>query len=227
MSEHKLFDDIEDAVAEVQDEIAEVAQGVYGRLKLNDLKPRRYNISTSKKMLQDLLNDTQQFLTTLRSKELVGVKSTVEAFIGKLNQFKYLLDFCLKEDLKRRIKTKINENRRENEFRKAIHEAVINVLNKMWFMWKKIRLIVCLVISVIMLNGCSSLPYETTTYVSTPTYYYYKRTPQIPYYFYTPKVTYVYKYHYVKPKDNMPNKQIKPNSRGVNRRPNNRKRRKS
>ena len=94
-------------------------------------------------------------------------------------------------------------------------------------MWKKIRLIVCLVISVIMLNGCSSLPYETTTYVSTPTYYYYKRTPQIPYYFYTPKVTYVYKYHYVKPKDNMPNKQIKPNSRGVNRRPNNRKRRKS
>jgi len=131
MSEHKLFDDIEDAVAEVQDEIAEVAQGVYERLKLNDLKPRRYNITTSKKMLQDLLNDTQQFLTTLRSKELVGVKSTVEAFIGKLNQFKYLLDFCLKEDLKRRIKTKINENRQENEFRKAIHEAVINVLNKM------------------------------------------------------------------------------------------------
>ena len=131
MSEHKLFDDIEDAVAEVQDEIAEVAQGVYGRLKLNDLKPRRYNISTSKKMLQDLLNDTQQFLTTLRSKELVGVKSAVEAFIGKLNQFKYLLDFCLKEDLKRRIKTKINENRQENEFRKAIHEAVITVLNKM------------------------------------------------------------------------------------------------
>ena len=131
MSEHKLFDDIEDAVAEVQDEIAEVAQGVYERLKLNDLKPRRYNISTSKKMLQDLLNDTQQFLTTLRSKELVGVKSTVEAFIGKLNQFKYLLDFCLKEDLKRRIKTKINENRQENEFRKAIHEAVITVLNKM------------------------------------------------------------------------------------------------
>ena len=131
MSEHKLFDDIEDAVSEVQDEIAEVAQGVYGRLKLNDLKPRRYNISTSKKMLQDLLNDTQQFLTTLRSKELVGIKSTVEAFIGKLNQFKYLLDFCLKEDLKRRIKTKINENRQENEFRKAIHEAVINVLNKM------------------------------------------------------------------------------------------------
>lgn len=130
MSEHKLFDDIEDAVADVQDEIAEVAQGVYGKLKLNELKPRRYNISSSKKMLQDLLNDTQQFLTTLRSKELVGIKSTIEAFVGKIDQFKYLLDFCLKEDLKRRIVTKINENRREHELRKAIHEAVINVLNK-------------------------------------------------------------------------------------------------
>lgn len=131
MSEHKLFDDIEDAVADVQDEIAEVAQGVYGKLKLNDLKPRRYNISSSKKMLQDLLNDTQQFLTTLRSKELVGIKSTIEAFVGKIDQFKYLLDFCLKEDLKRRIVTKINENRREHEFRKAIHEAVINVLSEL------------------------------------------------------------------------------------------------
>ena len=40
MSEHKLFDDIEDAVADVQDEIAEVAQGVYGKLKLNELKPK-------------------------------------------------------------------------------------------------------------------------------------------------------------------------------------------
>ena len=130
MSEHKLFDEIEDAVADVQDEIAEVAQGVYGKLKLNELKPKRYNISSSKKMLQDLLNDTQQFLTTLRSKELVGIKSAIEAFVGKIDQFKYLLDFCLKEDLKRRIVTKINENRREHELRKAIHEAVISVLNK-------------------------------------------------------------------------------------------------
>ena len=64
---HKLFDDIEDAVAEVQDEIAE--QG--GRLKLNDLKPRRY-IST----IQDLLNDTQQL--TIRRKNLLGVKSIQE-----------------------------------------------------------------------------------------------------------------------------------------------------
>lgn len=222
MSEHKLFDDIEDAVADVQDEIAEVAQGVYGKLKLNELKPRRYNISTSKKMLQDLLNDTQQFLTTLRSKELVGVKSTVEAFIGKLNQFKYLLDFCLKEDLKRRIKTKINENRQENEFRKAIHEAVITVLNKMWFMGKKIILIVCFVISVIMLNGCASLPYETTTYVSTPTYYYYPRTPRMPYYYYyPPKVIHVHKYHHEKPRYHMHHRPIKPNPHVVDRRPNN------
>lgn len=94
-------------------------------------------------------------------------------------------------------------------------------------MWKKNILIVCFVIGIIMLNSCASLPYETTTYVSTPTYYYYKRTPHIPYYYYTPKVTYVYKYHHVKPKYHMHHKQIKTNSRGVNRRPNNKKRRKS
>lgn len=222
MSEHKLFDDIEDAVSDVQDEIAEVAQGVYGRLKLNELKPRRYNISSSKKMLQDLLNDTQQFLTTLRSKELVGIKSSIEAFIGKIDQFKYLLDFCLKEDLKRRIVTKINENRREHELRKAIHEAVINVLNKIWFMGKKIILMVCFVITVIMLNGCASLPYETITYVSTPTYYYYPRTPRIHYYhYYPPKVIHVHKYHHEKPRYHMHHKPIKPNPRVVDRRPNN------
>lgn len=92
-------------------------------------------------------------------------------------------------------------------------------------MWKKIRLIVCLVISVIMLNGCASLPYETTTYVSTPTYYYYKRTPHTPYYYYAPRVTYVYKHHYVKPNHNVHHKPIKPNSHGVNKRPNNKRRR--
>ena len=138
MSEHKLFDEIDDTVAEVQDEIAEIAQGVYGKLKINDLKPRRYNITTSKKMLQDLLKDTKLFLSTLRSKELVGVKSSVESFVGDINKYIYLLDFCLKEDLKRRIQTQINESRMKEEktnqndfFRKAIHEAVIKALNKL------------------------------------------------------------------------------------------------
>ena len=47
----------------------------------------------------------------------------------------------------------------------------------------------------------------------------------IPYYYYTPRVTYVYKHHYVKPNHNVHHKPIKPNSHGVNKRPNNKRHR--
>lgn len=128
MSEHKLFDDIGNSVSDVQDEVAEIAQGIYGKLKFNELKPKRYNITTSKKMLQDLLNTTKSFLQTLnRNKELIGIKSIIENFVGELNKFLYLLDFCLKEDLKRRLKNQINENKviiSEAELRSIIREAI-------------------------------------------------------------------------------------------------------
>lgn len=128
MSEHKLFDDIGNTVSDVQDEVAEIAQGVYGKLKFNELKPKRYNITSSKKMLQDLLSTTETFLQTLnRNKSLVGIKSVIENFVGELNKYLYLLDFCLKEDLKRRLKNQINENKiviSESELRSIIREAI-------------------------------------------------------------------------------------------------------
>lgn len=128
MSEHKLFDDIGNTVSDVQDEVAEIAQGIYGKLKFNELKPKRYNITSSKKMLQDLLSTTETFLQTLnRNKSLVGIKSVIENFVGELNKYLYLLDFCLKEDLKRRLKNQINENKiviSESELRDIIREAI-------------------------------------------------------------------------------------------------------
>lgn len=128
MSEHKLFDDIGDTVSDVQDEVAEMAQGIYGKLKFNELKPKRYNITSSKKMLQDLLSTTETFLQTLnRNKSLVGIKSVIENFVGELNKYLYLLDFCLKEDLKRRLKNQINENKiiiSESKLRNIIREAI-------------------------------------------------------------------------------------------------------
>lgn len=128
MSEHKLFDDIGNTVSDVQDEVAEMAQGIYGKLKFNELKPKRYNITSSKKMLQDLLSTTETFLQTLnRNKSLVGIKSVIENFVGELNKYLYLLDFCLKEDLKRRLKNQINENKiviSESELRSIIREAI-------------------------------------------------------------------------------------------------------
>lgn len=129
MSEHKLFDEIEDLVSDTQDEVAEMAQGIYGHLKFNDLKPKRYNITTSKKMLQDLLVSTKTFLQTLnRNKELVGIKSVIENFVGEINKYIYLLDFCIKEDVKKRLTNKLNENRlivSEDELRKIIRESLI------------------------------------------------------------------------------------------------------
>ena len=128
MSEHKLFDDIGDTVSDVQDEVAEMAQGIYGKLKFNELKPKRYNITSSKKMLQDLLSTTETFLQTLnRNKSLVAIKSVIENFVGELNKYLYLLDFCLKEDLKRRLKNQINENKiviSESDLRNIIREAI-------------------------------------------------------------------------------------------------------
>lgn len=128
MSEHKLFDDIGNTVSDVQDEVAEMAQGIYGKLKFNELKPKRYNITSSKKMLQDLLSTTETFLQTLnRNKSLAGIKSVIENFVGELNKYLYLLDFCLKEDLKRRLKNQINENKiviSESDLRDIIREAI-------------------------------------------------------------------------------------------------------
>lgn len=128
MSEHKLFDDIEETVSNTQDDIAEISQGIFGKLKFNDLRPKRYNITTSKKMLQDLLSDSKTFLSTLRNKELIGIKSIMENFIGEIDQFIYLHNFCIKEDLKRRITRSINENKKfimtESELRNIVREAI-------------------------------------------------------------------------------------------------------
>lgn len=146
MSEHKLWDDIADSVAENQDEIAEITQGLYGQIKQNELKPRRYIIVNSKKTLNDILKDTKLFYATIkRSNDFIGLKSVVETFIGNLNKYIYLMNFCLKEDIKRNIKESLNENIKqcneenyiindnkikltENQLRTLIREAIMNVL---------------------------------------------------------------------------------------------------
>lgn len=139
MSEHKLWDDIADSVADTQDEVAEIAQGLFGNIKLNELKPRRYNITNSKKTLNDIIKDTKLFYATIkRGETYVGIRSVVESFIAELEKFTYLMNFCIKEDIKRNIKNLLNESKQknsrklkltENQLRTAIREAINNVLN--------------------------------------------------------------------------------------------------
>lgn len=121
MSEHKLLDEIADSVADNQDEIAEIAQGIYGKIKNNELKPRRYKITDSRKMLNDLIKDTKDFHSTINGKELIGLRSVVESFIGELNKFSYLIVMCLKEDFKRNFKNKqLNENNYKSRYHKMM-----------------------------------------------------------------------------------------------------------
>lgn len=140
MSEHKLWDDIADNVANTQDEVAEIAQGIFGHIKLNELKPRRYNITNSKKTLNDIIKDTKLFYSTIKRSEIyVGIRSVVETFIADLEKFLYLMDFCIKEDIKRNMTKSLNESKQqktnkikltENQLRTALREAINNVLNE-------------------------------------------------------------------------------------------------
>lgn len=135
MSEHKLWDEIADSVADTQDEVAEIAQGIFGNIKLNELKPRRYNINNSKKTLSDITKDTKLFYATIkRGEQFIGLRSVVENFIAELEKYQYLMNFCIKEDIKRNIKSSLNESKQtkikltENQLRSAIREAIDNVL---------------------------------------------------------------------------------------------------
>lgn len=135
MNEHKLLDDIADSVANNQDEIAEMCQGIYGKIKLNELKPKRYKITNSKKMILDMIRDTKSFYSSIKGRDLSGVRSVVESFIGELNKFVYLMEMCLKEDIKRNLKTNLNESDmririNENQLRNSIQKAIKNVLRE-------------------------------------------------------------------------------------------------
>jgi hypothetical protein len=121
MSEHKLVDDIDSSVSSIQDKVAEIAQGIYGQIAMNELKPKGYEITSTKKMLKDLLRDTQSFLKQMDKDELVGIRSEIETFVGEINQFIYLEQLCLKEDLRRRLNRRVDESKG-----KAIDNAMIS-----------------------------------------------------------------------------------------------------
>lgn len=136
MSEHKLWDDIANTVSDNQDEIAEIAQGLFGKFKPNDLKPKRYVITNSKKTLNDILRDTKTFYSSIRNgRNFIGMRSVVENFIGNLEKYLYLMDFCIKEDISREFSKQLSESNRtvkisEDDLRESVRIALNNVLKK-------------------------------------------------------------------------------------------------
>lgn len=136
MNEHKLFDDIADSVSEIQDMVAEIAQGLYGQIKKGELKGNKCNAKGSKDFLKVMLKGANDFYSTIeKGKDYIGMRSEMETFIGKISQFEYLMDLSLKEDFKRNFKNNLNENRNtirlsENELKGYITECVKKILTR-------------------------------------------------------------------------------------------------
>lgn len=116
MSQHKLCDDIADAIAEFQDQVAEVEQSISGNLPFNDLKPTPYKITDFESFIEDVIEGTTEFYHTLSNKgdEYIGMRSDCESFLSKMQRNLYLCRFTVKEDFKRKIVNDLKESMYKN-----------------------------------------------------------------------------------------------------------------
>lgn len=105
---HKLFDEIADSVSQLQDTVAEISQGLYGKIKKNELKPSSYTISSEQKFLNDLMGTSKTFYSSIKEgDENLGLRSEMETFIGEISKFKYLMDLSLNEGLFKKTNKKV------------------------------------------------------------------------------------------------------------------------
>lgn len=146
LSQHKLCDDIADRIADFQDQVSEVEQAISGNLSINTLKGTTYKIKDLKSFIQDVLDDTNVFYKKVKKlgDDYIGMASDCESFLSDMQRNLYLANFTLKEDLKRRLKDKINESRKEyviesknanytlteSELKNLLRSSVHNVLKK-------------------------------------------------------------------------------------------------
>ena len=115
MSQHQLCDDIADRISDFQDQVSEVEQSIDGNLKFNKLKPTEYKVKNLRTFVQDVLDDTNIFYKSLPNDDNhTGMKSDCESFLSDMQRKLYLVNFTMKEDLRRRIRNSINESRPKN-----------------------------------------------------------------------------------------------------------------
>ena len=122
LSQHELCDDIASEISDFEDLVSEVEQSISGKIKLNGFTPKSYKITSLKSFVEDVISASQDFLKKLdgMGEKYVGIKSECETFIGTMQRKLYLVNFTLKEELKERIKAKINEGYRKEENIKTI-----------------------------------------------------------------------------------------------------------
>ena len=99
LPQHELCDDIADAIAEHQDKVSEVEQSISGKFTKGQLKPTEYKVTTLKKFVEDVLDQTNTFLKEVEKMgdTYIGMKSDCESFISDMQRFLYLTDFTVKE----------------------------------------------------------------------------------------------------------------------------------
>ena len=116
LSQHELCDDIADEISEFEDLVSEVEQSISGKIKLNGFTPKSYKITSLKSFVEDVISASQSFLKKLEGmgEKYIGIKSECETFIGTMQRKLYLVNFTLKEELKKRLRDKINESRPKN-----------------------------------------------------------------------------------------------------------------
>lgn len=116
LSQHELCDDIAESIAEFQDTVSEVEQSITGKLKVNSLKPTEYKIKDLKSFVEDVLDATNSFYKEVKDMgdTYVGMASDCESFLSDMQRKLYLVNFTLKEELKNRLRDKINESMPKN-----------------------------------------------------------------------------------------------------------------
>ena len=124
MSQHELCDKIADSIAEFQDTVSEVEQSITGKLATGNLKPVSYKVTTLKKFVEDVLDATNTFYKSLEDEgdTYTGMRSDCESFLSDMQRNLYLVNFTMKEDLKRRLSNRINESwKREENIKTTFH----------------------------------------------------------------------------------------------------------
>ena len=116
MSQHELCDDIADEISNFEDLVSEIEQSISGKIKLNGFTPKSYKITSLKPFVEDVISASKSFLKKLEGmgEKYVGIKSECETFIGTMQRKLYLVNFTLKEELKKRLRDRINESRPKN-----------------------------------------------------------------------------------------------------------------
>ena len=146
LSQHKLCDDIAGTIADFQDQVSEVEQSITGKLKINTLKGVTYKIKDLKAFVQDVLDETNVFYKKVKKlgDTYAGMASDCESFLSDMQRNLYLVNFTLKEDLKRRLRNKINESKKEyviesknaiytlteSEFKNVLKNSIHNALKR-------------------------------------------------------------------------------------------------